>query len=63
MYIEWKHEKTVRDSRLHTLTAIYWSINKRTLYRRPPLPVRPVNKSLFHPIGEFDQHPNSTSRL
>ncbi len=71
IYIEWMHEKSLRNKKLLELLLNDWSRTARVIC--PPLlsfnqcpsthPKRSESKYHFQRIGGFHQHPNSTQNM
>ncbi|CAF3859124.1 unnamed protein product [Rotaria sordida] len=61
IYMEWIHEKCLRNVKLRYQLGWHTTACIRCL---PPLyPIRLTTNSQFEPIGGFDKHPNSSSNM
>ncbi|CAF1156312.1 unnamed protein product [Rotaria sordida] len=61
IYMEWIHEKCLRNAKLRNQLGWHTTACIRCL---PPLyPIRSTTNSQFEPIGGFDKHPNSSSNM
>jgi len=63
VYIEWMHEKSLRNNILTQFKRNHWGRTACILCPPPSYPKRPESKYRFQSIGGFQQHPNSTQDL
>jgi hypothetical protein len=68
VYIEWMHEKSLRNRKLlkvqrHYMFRTACVIDPTPSYTLRTYPIRSRNESQFEIIGGFDQHPNSKQDL
>jgi hypothetical protein len=63
IYIEWIHEKSLRNKKLLDLEKHYMHRLACIMCRIPLYPLRPASKYKFQSIGGFDQHPNSMQEM
>jgi hypothetical protein len=63
MYLEWMHEKYLRNIKLNDLQRFYMHRTACRMARSPIYPPRPTGIHEFQSIGGFTVHPNSTQDL
>jgi hypothetical protein len=62
IYIEWMHEKSLRNQKLINLEE-YIHRTACIMCLPPSYPPRPASRYQFQSIGGFNQHPNSTQDM
>ncbi len=64
MYMEWIHEKTLRNKKLIEFQKNYIYRTACVICRTPPYIHPPsTNQDKFQSIGGLNQHPNSSSDM
>ena len=67
MFMEWMHEKYLRNREFEKVEALYreersrYACGRRS--RPPQYPVRPTENHSFAPIGGFPHHPNESKEM
>ncbi|CAF1377810.1 unnamed protein product [Adineta ricciae] len=63
IYIEWIHEKSIRNQKLNQIRMERMHRTACIICLPPSYPQRPAGKHHFQSIGSFKQHPNSTRNM
>lgn len=67
IYMNWMHEKYLRNQELDTVEKMYMKSMSRVACGMrcgpPRYPVRPASKGCFTIIGGFKQHPNESEDM
>ncbi len=63
IYMEWMHEKIIRNKKLLELEAYYMDRTGCIICSPPAYPLRAAKEYRFTSIGGFDKHPNSTREM